>query len=212
MLCENDNLAGEARLATQHEQGRGATFAAMMREGRREAQAFAAAAEADRQHHRTRPRERGDRRQSFADDADRFALAMMAAVRHQRGTGMVRFGTGRSDWSAARHAAALFAPGAGQRVAYEIRTDEDTVRARATFAAGRERHDAAARRLLRKYRALAGVARQWVGASGLCLAMLNSEGMKPGARRYVWALLAVLGWRALPRHAFDRLGRLLQRQ
>ncbi|WP_210248435.1 hypothetical protein [Methylobacterium sp. WL103] len=187
---------------------RGSGLAFLARMIRRQVNAAADAAAADRQHHRTRKRGVGDRRQSFFDDPDRFALALMMAIRLTGDTTMLRFGSGRSDWAAARHAAALVAPGKGQRIAYSLRAVNGMIAARPTFAAGRERHDAAARRLYGKRRALSGLPAEWCELSGMCLAALNSTA-KPQAKQHVRALLGILGWRAMPPSVFDRLKQIL---
>jgi hypothetical protein len=187
---------------------RGSRLAFLARSIRRQGAAVAIAAAIDRQHHRSRKRGVGDRRQSFFDDPDRFALALMKAIRMTGDTTILRFGSGRSDWAAARHAAALVAPGKGQRIAYSLRAVDGMIAARASFAAGRERHDAAARRLHGKRRALIGLPAEWCELSGMCLAALNSTA-KPQVKQHVRALLGILGWRALPRPVFNRLKQIL---
>ncbi|MFB0490068.1 hypothetical protein ABIE45_002654 [Methylobacterium sp. OAE515] len=173
-------------------------------------EAVAAEAEADRNHHRTRKRTRGDCSKGFFDDPDRFALAAMVAMGLAGETSPIQFGGLRSGWSSARHAAALFAPGRGQRVRYAHRLAGDAIIARADFAAGPERHETAARRLARKHRALEGLPATWVHLSGCLLAMLNSPAPS-GARAYARGLLDRLGWRNLSPLVWIRLGQLLSR-
>lgn len=173
-------------------------------------EAVAAEAEAERQRHRRRKRSRGDCSKGFFDDPDRFALAAMVAMGLAGETSPMQFGGLRSGWSSARHAAALFAPGAGQRITYAHRLAGDAIMARAEFAAGPERHDTAARRLARKHRALEGLPATWVHLSGCLLARLNSPA-RDGARAYARALLVALGWRNLSPLVWIRLGQLLSR-
>ncbi|WP_267428295.1 hypothetical protein [Methylobacterium sp. GC_Met_2] len=173
-------------------------------------EAIAAEAEADRRRHRTRKRARGDCSKSFFDDGDRFALAAMVAMQLASEEAPMSFGGRRSDWSSARHAAALFAPGRGQRVAYAHRLADGSIIAKADFAAGPERHETAARRLARKHKTLEGLAAAWVSLSGCLLATLNSSA-KSGARAHSRALLGVLGWRDVSPLVWLRLGQLLAR-
>ncbi|MEE7450276.1 hypothetical protein MRF4_22120 [Methylobacterium radiotolerans] len=119
----------------------------------------------------------------------------------------MQFGGLRSSWSSAHHAAALFAPGRGQRVTYSHRHVDGAVMARAMFKAP-NRHETAARRLTRKQRTLEPLPATWVALSGALLAQLNSSATS-GARAYARGLLSRLGWRDVPPSAWMRLGQLL---
>jgi|GEM_PF-1971672 len=174
---------------------------------RRIVEAVAAEAEADRKHHRTRKRTRGDCSRGFFDDPDRFALAGMVAMQLAGEASLMRFGGLRSNWSSAHHAAALLAPGRGQRVTYSHRRADGWVLARAAFKAP-ARHEMAARRLTRKQRTLEGLPATWVSLSGALLAHLNSSA-RSGARAYAKGLLSRLGWRDVPPSTWLRLGQLL---
>lgn len=174
-------------------------------------EAVAAEAEADRQRHRRRKRSRGDCSKGFFDDPDRFALAAMVGMQLAGEASPMQFGGLRSGWSSARHAAALFAPGRGQRVTYAHRLADGAIMAHANFAAGPERHETAARRLARKHRELEGLPATWVALSGGLLAQLNSSA-RSGARAYARGLLACLGWRNLSPLVWIRLGQLLSRR
>lgn len=171
-------------------------------------EAVAAEAEADRRHHRTRKRSRGDCSRGFFDDPDRFALAAMMAVQLAGEAALMSFGDRRSEWAAARHAAALFGPGRGQRVTYSHRPVEGALMAQAVFKAP-DRHETAARRLTRKRRTLEGLPATWVAVSGALLAQLNGAA-RSGARAYARGLLGRLGWRDVPPSTWTRLGQLLE--
>lgn len=175
---------------------------------RRHVVKVAAEAAAELHHHRTRIRARGDRSRPFWSDPDRYALALMAAIRNQGDHSLVRFGTGASDWGAARHAAALAAPGDGQRVRYVHRMVDGVFKARPQFHAGPDSHDTAARRLARKHRQLHGLPATWVCLSGTMLGILNSP-VGGAGRRHARAMLALLGWRGLPPTVWQRLGQLM---
>ncbi|MGH1591790.1 hypothetical protein ACRBEV_29630 [Methylobacterium phyllosphaerae] len=170
-------------------------------------EAVAAEAEADRRHHRTRKRSRGDCSKGFFDDPDRFALAAMVAAQLSGEASPMQFGGLRSDWSSAHHAAALFAPGRGQHVTYSHRRVDGALIARATFRAP-DRHEMAARRLTRKQRTLEGLPATWVALSGALLAQLNSSA-RSGTRAHARGLLGRLGWRDVPPSTWIRLGQLL---
>lgn len=170
-------------------------------------EAVAAEAEADRRHHRTRRRSRGDCSRAFFDDPDRFALAGMVAMQLAGEASPVQFGGLRSDWSSAHHAAALFAPGRGQSVTYSHRRADGWVLARAAFKAP-DCHEMAARRLTRKRRTLEPLPATWVALSGALLAQLNSSA-RSGARAYARSLLGRLGWRDVPPSTWMRLSQLL---
>lgn len=170
-------------------------------------EAIAAEAEANRRHHRTRKRSRGDCSRGFFDDPDRFALAAMVGMQLAGEASPIHFGGHRSDWSSAHHAAALFAPGRGQKVTYSHRRADGWVLARAAFKA-QGCHEIAARRLTRKRRTLEPLPATWVSLSGALLAQLNSSATS-GARAYVRGLLGRLGWRDVPPSTWMRLGQLL---
>lgn len=170
-------------------------------------EAVAAEAQADRKHHRTRKRTRGDCSRGFFDDPDRFALAAMVGMQLASEASPMQFGGLRSDWSSAHHAAALFAPGRGQHVTYSHRRVDGALVAQATFRA-HDRHETAARRLTRKQRTLEGLPATWVALSGALLAHLNSSA-RSGTRAYARGLLGRLGWRDVPPSIWMRLGQLL---
>ena len=175
---------------------------------RQHIQVVAQTIEDERRHHRTRKRSQGDRSCCFWDDGDRFALALMAAIRDSNDYTLLRFGTGRSDWGAARHAAALMAPGLGQHVTYVHRMENGLFRVRPEFRTGNESHDTAARRLERKRRHLQGLPAAWVCISGTMLGILNSP-INGIGRTHARAMLGLLGWRDLPPAVFERLDRLI---
>lgn len=177
------------------------------RELRLMVEAVADAAEGERQLYRGRKRQRGDRGRSFWEDPDRFALAFMVSVQLAGEHTAIRFGTRRSAWAAALHAAALVAPGRGQRVLYTHRIVDGVLLAKAVFKAGPDRHANAAARLGRKLRGLSDLPETWVYLSGSLLSTLNS-GTSEAARARSQALLSLLGWRAIPRAVWVRLAQL----
>lgn len=187
-------------------EGAGRTAAARFL--RRVATAVGKAAKAEQKHDRTRVRARGDCSRSFFDDPDRFAIALMMAIREPHGSELLRFGVGGSNWAAARHAAALLAPGRGQRVRYTFRVRGGRVRAQPEFVVGRERHDAAARRLHGKHRSLNGLPLTWCTVSALVLKLVNST-IQGAGRRHAYACLSILGWRDAAGPAFAGLDKLL---
>lgn len=171
-------------------------------------QAIADAAEAERQEFRGRKRRQGDRGRSFWEDPDRFALAAMMAMQMAGGDVLMKFGVSRADWAAARHAAALVAPGRGVHVNWIHHHDGSAVCARAAFRAP-ELHDTAARRLDRKRRALDGLPQNWACLSACLLNTLNA-GATGAARTHTLALLEVLGWHAIPRAVWARLAQVIE--
>lgn len=184
------------------------TRTALTRAIRRHVVQVAAEAAAEHHHHRTRTRARGDRSRPFWGDCDRFALALMKAIRIQGEHSLIRFGTGASDWGAARHSAALVAPGDGQRVTYVHRMVGGVFKARPQFHTGTESHDTAARRLTRKHRQLQGLPATWVCMSGTMLGILNSP-VNGAGRTHARAMLGLLGWRDLPPEVWKRLDQLI---
>lgn len=178
------------------------------REIRQLVRAIADAAENERQQYRGRKRRQGDCGRGFFEDPDRFALAAMMAMQMSGNDVLIHFGTRRSDWAAALHAASLMSPGRGQRVTYVHYHEHGSLHARAVFMAP-DRHETAARRLDRKRRALEGLPQTWACLSACLLNTLNA-GVTGAARTHTLALLGLLGWHAIPRAVWARLAQVVE--
>jgi len=115
----------------------------------------------------------------------------------------IRFGTRRSAWAAALHAAALDAPRRGQRVVYTHRIVDGVLLAKGTFKAGLDRHGNAATRLGRKLRGLTDLPETQVYLCGSLLSALDSWATG-AARTHTRALSGLLRWHAIPPGVRDR--------